>query len=124
MKLSLCLCSHVRFPCHTLDLVKGDNIGMTYSLSSMCIHAGEQLWFLMKHMVQFVREKLSKKYAYTLINEYQKKNGFGDIKFFQIMRFYKMGIGLDKSLPLSQAKAEKIYDTMVRIFCKNLGMWH
>ena len=69
----------------------------------------------MKHMVQFAREKLSKKYAYTLINEYQKKNRFGDIKFFQIMRFYKLlGIGLDKSLPLSQAKAEKIYDTMVR----------
>ena len=79
------------------------------------MHAGEQLWFLMTHgIVDFEREKLTKKYAYTLINGYQKTNRLGDIRFYQVLRFYKqLGIAPAKSLKLSQAKAETIHESMV-----------
>ena len=90
-------------------------LGVVFGLSMNLITlAGEQVWFLLKHGERFERGKLSRKMAWGMIHDYMRRNHRTDVRFFQVMEFYKVyGIGLDKTLGLSKARAEAILNNMV-----------
>jgi len=49
-----------------------------------------------------------------MIDDYMKRNHNTDVRFFQLMEFYKVyGIGLDKTMNLTKARAEAILTSMV-----------
>ena len=76
--------------------------------------AGEQVWFLLKHGTKFDRGKLSRKMAWGLIDDYMKRTHKTDVRFFQLMEFYKVyGIGLEKTMGLTKARAEAVLTSMV-----------
>ncbi|KAK9827574.1 hypothetical protein WJX74_011054 [Apatococcus lobatus] len=91
-----------QFTQHNADRFKRDNDGQD-------VASGEQVWFLLKMGENIDRAKLSKKMAWGLIDTFMKEKRHGDIRFFQMMEFYKVfGIGLDQTMSLSKARADAI----------------
>ena len=52
--------------------------------------------------------------AWSVIDDYMKRNHNTDVRFLQLMEFYKVyGIGLDKTMNLTKARAEAVLTSMV-----------